>query len=96
MLCNGSYVYKDMYDIYESESIVLKYSDTNIASRARLSLKVELSRYKSRVYFAEEDIVRVDLEKKVAMGSSLSLVGIFYTWLRKVLLILERHYPLHQ
>ena len=71
MLCCGSYVYRDMYDTHLGDSILTKSSDTNAESRHRLSLKVELSRDKSRVYFAEEDIFLLDLEKKGRKGKQL-------------------------
>ena len=71
MLCSGSYVYRDMYDTYEGDTILSKSSDVNLESRPRLSLKVDLSRDKSRIYFAEEDIQYLDLEKKGRNGQQL-------------------------
>ena len=70
LLCEGSYVYKDLYDIVEDDAVVSRSSIQNTECRSSLSLKVSLSRNKSRVFFAGKHIVRSDMEKKDAMVSS--------------------------
>ena len=71
LLCEGSYVYKDLYDIVEDEAVVSRSSIQNTECRSSLSLKVSLSRNKSRVFFAGKHIVRSDMEKKGRNGQQL-------------------------
>ena len=70
MLCDGSFVYKELYDIAGDEAVVSKSSSDDSDSRTNLSLKVSLSRNKSRMFFVGTDILRSNLEKKEEMVSS--------------------------
>ena len=71
LLCEGSYVYKDLYDIVEDEAVVSRSSIQNTECRSSLSLKVSLSCNKSRVFFAGKHIVISDMEKKGRNGQQL-------------------------
>ena len=72
MLSNGVYLYKPLYDVSSDNAVVLAKSATeSSASPSNLSLKVTLSRNKSRLYFSNIDILYSDLEKKGRNGSQL-------------------------
>ena len=72
MLCDGSYKYKELYDIAEdSDAITSKSSIGDSNTRSRVTLKVELSRNKSVLLFTGKDITRSDLEKKGRNGKQL-------------------------
>ena len=71
MLCDGSFVYKELYDIAGDEAVVSKSSCDDSDSRTNLSLKVSLSRNKSRMFFVGTDILRSNLEKKGRNGQQL-------------------------
>ena len=71
MLCDGSFVYKELYDIAGDEAVVSKSSSDDSDSRTNLSLKVSLSRNKSRMFFVGTDILRSNLEKKGRNGQQL-------------------------
>ena len=72
MLCNGSYVYRELYDVNAMEEPVLsKSDDADAESRISLSLKSSLIRNKSRTYYAKIDICKSDLEKKGRNGKQL-------------------------
>ena len=71
MLCDGNYVYKELYDVVGESSIVSKTAGASDKHRKILSLKTRLSRNKSRIFFAGIDIIRSDLEKKGRNGNQL-------------------------
>ena len=73
MLSNGSYLYKDLYDLEENtDAITSKSSQSTLASQVpKLSIKINLSRDKFRRYYADKDIIRTDLEKKSRNGKQL-------------------------
>ena len=72
MLSNGSYVYRDLFDVHECEESVISESDNaNAESRLSLSLKVSLTRDSSRRYYAKSEILPCDLEKKGRNGKQL-------------------------
>ena len=73
LLSNGSYLYKDLYDLEENtDAITSKSSQSTVASQVpKLSIKLNLSRDKSRRYYADKDIIRTDLEKKSRNGKQL-------------------------
>ena len=71
MLCSGSYFYKDLYDAVDSETVLSKSDNTDAESRISLSLKANLYRDSSRTYFANVDILPVDMEKKGRNGKQL-------------------------
>ena len=71
MLCSGSYFYKDLYDAVDSETVLSKSDNTDAESRISLSLKANLYRDSSRTYFANVDILAVDMEKKGRNGKQL-------------------------
>ena len=73
MLCDGSYIYRDLFDLEEStDAITSKSSQSTVTSQVpKLTLKPNLSRDKSRMYFAGKHILRSDLEKKAKNGKQL-------------------------
>ena len=73
MLCNGSYVYREIFDLEEvTEAITSKASQTtSLSQQPKMTLKLNLSRDKSRMYYANKDILRSDLEKKSRNGKQL-------------------------
>ena len=73
LLSNGSFLYKDLYDLEENtDAITSKSSQSTLASQVpKLSIKINLSRDKSRRYYADKDIIRTDLEKKSRNGKQL-------------------------
>ena len=70
MMCNGSYVFKDLYDVVKHQTVTSKSAYINAESQTNLSLKVSLTRNKSRMYYANDDILLSDLEKKDTMDNS--------------------------
>ena len=95
MLCDGSFVYKELYDIAGDEAVVSKSSCDDSDSRTNLSLKVSLSRNKSRMFFVGTDILRSDLEKKEEMVSSQFQEETCMIWQKEVLQTIVRPYLLH-
>ena len=71
MLCDGSYIYKDLYDVVDSDSITSKSDDAVAGSRDIFSLKSSLTRDDSRTYYTNRDILVADLEKKGRNGQQL-------------------------
>ena len=68
MLANGAYVYQELYDVRADEAITSKSITDKTDSHTNLTLKVSLSCNKSRVYFANQDILCSNLEKKGRNG----------------------------
>ena len=71
MLCDGSYIYRSLFDANESEAVTSKSDEANNESRLSLSLKASLTRDNSRKYFAKLDFLPSDLEKKGRNGKQL-------------------------
>ena len=97
MLCDGSYIYRDLFDLEEStDAITSKSSQSTVTSQVpKLTLKPNLSRDKSCIYFAGKHILRSDLEKKAEMVSNWCLVVHCWRWQKKEPHTIERRLHLH-
>ena len=71
MLADGSYVYRDLFNVEDCDVVTSKSSEADISCPPKLTLKVELSMDKSKTYYANNDILRSDLEKKSRNGNQI-------------------------
>ena len=77
LICNAAHKYKELYDVYEEDTIVTNSDvDTvpgiNAPGLQKYVLKSSLSRDATHNYFAGIDIISTDLEKKSRNSSILS------------------------
>ena len=64
MMCDGCYLYKELFDVVEGGTITSKCDDVDATSQSTFSLKISLTRDTSRTYIAGRDILVHDLEKR--------------------------------
>ena len=71
MMCDGCYLYKELFDLVEGDTVTSKCDVADADSQSTFSLKVSLTRDTSRTYIAGRDIIVRDLEKKGRNGQQL-------------------------